>query len=92
MQLNATTQPRTQQHAQPKKQEEGACMWMAEISVDLIQMVSYHADSCAISSLAFFLLYFNTHCIIELRDTFEFDEIPNFSWLTEQAGKLRYMI
>ena len=24
-QLNATTQPRTQQHAQPKKQEEGAC-------------------------------------------------------------------
>ena len=26
MQLNATTQPRTQQHAQPKKQEEGACI------------------------------------------------------------------
>ena len=26
MQLNATTQPRTQQHAQPQKQEEGACI------------------------------------------------------------------
>ena len=26
MQLNAITQPRTQQHAQPKKQEEGACI------------------------------------------------------------------
>ena len=28
-------------------------MWMAEISVDLIQMVYYHAASCAISPLAF---------------------------------------
>ena len=26
MQLNAITQPRTQQHAQPKKQAEGACI------------------------------------------------------------------
>ena len=26
MQLNAITQPGTQQHAQPKKQEEGACI------------------------------------------------------------------
>ena len=30
-------------------------MWMAEISVDLIQMVYYHADSCAISPSAFLL-------------------------------------
>ena len=27
-----------------------------------------------------------------LFDTFEFGEIPNFSRLTEQAGKVRYMI
>ena len=26
MHLNATTQPRTQQHAQPKKQEKGVCI------------------------------------------------------------------
>ena len=31
-------------------------MWMAEISVDLIQMVYYHADSCAISPSASLLL------------------------------------
>ena len=30
-------------------------MWMAEISVDLIQMVYYHAGSCAISPSAFLL-------------------------------------
>ena len=32
-------------------------MWMAEISVDLIQMVYYHADSYAISSSAFLFLF-----------------------------------
>ena len=31
-------------------------MWMAEISVDLIQMVYYHADSCAINPSAFLFL------------------------------------
>ena len=31
-------------------------MQMAEISVDLIQMVYYHADSCALSLLAFLFL------------------------------------
>ena len=29
MQLNATTQPRTQQHAQPKKQEKGVCRMLS---------------------------------------------------------------
>ena len=33
-------------------------MWMAEISVDSIQVVYYHADSCAISPSAFLLIEF----------------------------------
>ena len=74
-------------------------MWMVDISVDLIQMVYYHADRCAISPSAFLLkLWINIYAeftvqyTINLRNIYREFAAKSRSWTTTKTSSKRLQI